>query len=169
MTTTTDEYVYIDSATRDIAAYPTKGYFRFRLQTPLSNVLAVEPLAMTLPVVASLYTTSYVMLDILELNHLLAGANQTPAFAVFQFSSPLPATYDQNSYVSMDKKAAERSPVRYDTPKAKLDTLTIAIKDRKGGLIDFGVDDPSAGASDQQILVMLKVTCETRSAAALRR
>ena len=149
-----ETYLYVDSGTRNVAAWPQVSNFRYHFTTQIRSVVAVEVLGAVIPVSGTVASQPYIVLDVAELNHLEVGPQRFSAFAVLQLPGPISAG---STWVNLDKKASERSPAHFKTP-CTLSSLTFRFCDRNGTTMDLGVDDASSVLTSPQSLVALKVT-----------
>lgn len=154
-------YLHLDSGQRDYEAYPTRAYFKIRLDTPIRDIHSVEVLAMVIPNLDNVLDEPYLILDIYELNGTFAGhPSQQPSTAVLNLQNAV--TGPTYSHVALCRKVAERSPIFYRPPKKRLDSVTFALRKPDGTLVNLGSDVGSL-IRQNQLLVSLKFMCDQKN------
>lgn len=160
----TEHYEHIDSGNRNLTntnrpVYPSRANFKIELDSTVRDIHSVELLGLVLPNLDNILDEPYLILQIDELNGIYAGNPRIPCTAVVHLQNPIAG---QNyTHVAACKKVAERSPIFYRPPKAKIDALTIKILKSDGTLVNLGTD-VSTPLRQNQVSLHLKFTIDSK-------
>lgn len=164
---TIEHYFHIDSGQRDTEAFPTRSHFKIKLESPLFDVVSFEVLGLIVPNVGDLIDLPYLIIDIYELNNTFAGA-RVPISCCAIVNPQHPVTGPGGtSYVHTCRKIAERSPMVYRPPRARIYNLTISIRRPDGSLYDFGTDAADTCDITKQFMLSFKVAVKNKDASGL--
>lgn len=137
-------YFTVSSRDRDTTRYPNVNQYTIYLQTEYKNVHSIELIQAILPDVNDITKEPYLLLNVNELHSQpvidsndIAIAN---SFAMLQISAPVTA----GSWMMVDKKLHEQTVLRYQTPKARINKLSISLHKADGSLFDFGTGNDDA-------------------------
>jgi hypothetical protein len=134
---TRDHYLVISSKDRDFVTYPSSSEFVIHIdQDVYKNIKSIELIQTIIPDQNSVQSEPYLLLNIAEFKHVMDSPNKdiSEAFAILQMTSPPTA----GSFIQIDKRLHENTPLTFITPKANLSKMTIKLTDCDGNLFDFG-------------------------------
>lgn len=132
-------YIVVRSEDRDITNYPNPQSYRINLETSIKNIHSVELIEGYVPDQNSVVQEPYLLLDIPELrDHPMECVSKSVSnsFSILQMSPPVTPGY----FIWFDKRTHENTIKYYRNPKARLDYLTINLRDHNGDLFNFGDD-----------------------------
>lgn len=142
-------YLIIRSQDRDLQNYPQPQNYRIPLETTFKNIHSIELISGYVPDQNNADQEPYILLDIPELrDNPMECINKSVAnsFAILQMSPPVKDNY----FIWIDKRTHENTIKYYRNPKARLDTITIQLKNTEGQLFSFG--DDTAGTPPNKSL-----------------
>lgn len=162
------KYLVIRSQDRDVANYPQPQQYRINFDnTAFRNIYSIELVSCIIPDKSNVTNEPYLLLDIPELRDEPMECVNTHVSNAFTLLQLAPAV-KSGHFISIDKQTHESTIKYYHTPKARLDHLTINIKDVDGNLFDFG--DDTAGSPPNkslQNIFVFKITTREKSQAVL--
>ena len=149
-----EDYLVINTGTRDTVTYPNSCNFVLELNEPFKNVVKIELIQVIIPDKNNVQNQPYLLLKINELENVMLSndKNISDSFAIIQLAPPTIA----GTFIQCDKRITEYVKLCYRIPKAKLDKMTISLNDPLGNVFDFGANgsiDPS-----YQCTFVLKIT-----------
>jgi hypothetical protein len=134
---TREHYLVISSKDRELSQYPSSSEFVIYIdQDVYKNIKSIELIQTIIPDKNSVQLEPYLLLNIAEFKHVMDSPNKniSEAFAILQMTSPPVA----GSFIQIDKRLHENTPLTFITPKANLSKMTIKLTDCDGNLFDFG-------------------------------
>lgn len=149
------EYLHVSSVDRDTVAYPSVNEYRFVFEDTFKNVKAIRMIGATIPNQNSILDNPEVIIEIEEFNHItFSSKNINKGFAVLPLKSP---SQSVNGFINPEMACNLNSELVFRTPLAKLNSMTITIKDIYGEKIDF--DEPTGSIEKQfQNTFLFKIT-----------
>jgi hypothetical protein len=135
----TEKYIVVRSEDRDISNYPQPQSYRIELENSIRNIHSIELIEGYIPDKNNVTQEPYLLLDIPELrDQPMECINKDIAnsFAILQMSPPVTAGY----FIWFDKRTHENTIKYYKNTKARINAITIHIRDHQGNLFNFGDD-----------------------------
>lgn len=156
------KYLVVRSQDRDVANYPQPQQYKINFEnTGFRNIHSIELITAIIPDQNNVTQEPYLLLDIPELRDEpmdCVDTNVSNSFTMLQMAQAISSGY----FISIDKRTHENIIKYYRTPKARLDHLTINIRNLDGNLFSFG--DDTAGSppnkSLQNVFIFKIVTKE---------
>lgn len=156
----TVHYVAIESKSRDLSAYPQPGEYRIVFGDSYRNVKSVELIAATIPDKNSVSAEPYLVLKIDEFDNLESSDTNTDnAFTLLQLNAP----NTSGNFIDLDMYICSGTIKIFKTPLARLDRLTISLRDYDNNIFDFG--DDTAGSPPNkslQNMLLFKIITQER-------
>lgn len=149
-------YLVISSADRNVSLYPSSSNFTIDIDDSLyKNIVSIELIQSTIPDKNFVQSEPYLLLNIEEFksNNVMYSLNKpiSDSFAILLMSPPTTA----GSFIQLDKRLHENTPIVFQTPKSKLSRFTITVTDADGNIFDFGGSGSTAKAT--QVTFALKI------------
>lgn len=158
-TTKYPTYQQISSNDRDRAIYPNLNYYRIQFQSKIKNIVEIELVNIIFPNVANILLEPYLVLEIDELpsNIEFSCTDIHKAFAILPLKKPNDTT---GSFIVPELGQNYKTTMKFRTPLASLDRMTISIKDMNGNLYNFGSDTslPNPPTKALQNSLLFKIT-----------
>lgn len=157
----TEIYVVVRSEDRDLSNYPQPQTYRIDLETSIKNIHSIELIEGYIPDQNNVTQEPYLLLDIPELRDQpmeCVSKHISNSFAILQMSPPVTSGY----FIWFDKRTHENTIKYYKNTKARLNHLTINIRNHQGELFNFGDDTLSTppNKSLQNMFVFKIITKE---------
>jgi hypothetical protein len=147
----TINYVALESKSRDTTAYPQPNSYRIVFGDSYRNVKSIELIAATIPDKNSVLSEPYLVLKIDEFDNIESSdTNLDNAFTILQLNSP----NSSGSFIDLDMYICSGTVKIFKTPLARLDRMSVSIRDYDNTLFDFG-DDTSGSPPNKQFQNML--------------
>lgn len=129
------DFLHVSSIDRDVTAYPGVNHYRFVFEDTFKNVKAIRMIGATIPNQNNVLDNPEVIIEIEEINHInFSSKNINKAFAILPLKGPSRAL---DGFITPEMACNLNSELFFRTPVAKLNSLTITIKDITGNRIDF--------------------------------
>jgi hypothetical protein len=149
-------YVAIESKTRDLVAYPNPEKYRVTFGDSYRNVKSIELIAATIPHKNSVLSEPYLVLKIDEFDNLESSDTNTDnAFTILQLNTP----NSSGNFIDLDMYICSGTIKVFDTPMARLNALSISIRDYDNNLFSFGDDTTGTPPNKPlQNMLLFKIT-----------
>lgn len=156
----TEHYIVLESKARDLAAYPQPGQYRIVFGDSYRNVKKIELIGATIPDQNSVTSEPYLVLSIDEFDNLeSSNQNNDNGFSILQLKTPNVS----GAFINIDTLASSGTLKTFKTPIAKIDRMTISIKDYDGNTFSFGDDTLNSPPNKPlQNIFIFKITTEDR-------
>lgn len=149
-----EDYLIINSGSRDNIKYPNSCQFVLELNEHVKNICQIELIQAVIPDKGEVQKQPYLLLKIDELENVMLSNDKyiSESFAMIQIAQPVLAGY----FIHCDKRINEYVKLHYRTPKASLNKMTVSLTDPLGTVFDFG----ASGSLDPrfQCQFIIKVT-----------
>jgi hypothetical protein len=156
----TTHYVSVESKSRDLTAYPQPNHYRIIFGDSYRNVKSIELIAATIPDKNSVLSEPYIVLKIDEFENIESSdTNLDNAFTILQLNSP----NSSGSFINLDMYICSGTVKIFKTPLARLDRMTVSLRDYDNSVFDFG-DDTAASPPNKQFqnMLLFKIVTQER-------
>jgi hypothetical protein len=156
----TTNYIAVESKSRDLTAHPQPNSYRIVFGDSYRNVKSIELIAATIPDKNNVLSEPYLVLQIDEFDNIEASnSNLDNAFTILQLNSP----NSSGSFIDLDMYICSGTIKIFKTPLARLDRMSVSIKDYDNVLFDFG-DDTAGDPPNKQFqnMLLFKITTEEK-------
>ena len=156
----TIHYLSIESKSRDLVAYPQPEQYKITFGDSYRNVHSIELIGASIPDQATVTAEPYLILKFDEFDNVeSADTNTDNAFAILQLQPPIVT----GGFINIDTLICSGSPKIFKTPLARLDRLTLSIRDYDNNLFSFGDDTGGTPPNKQfQNMFLLKIITRER-------
>lgn len=156
----TIHYVSVESKSRDLNAYPQPEEYRIVFGSSFRNVKSIELIGATLPDQNSVTQEPYLILKINEItNYESSDINIDNAFSILQLKPPVVS----GEFLNIDTYICSGSPKIFKTPLARLDRMTISIRNYDNNLFSFGDDTAGSPPNKQyQNMFLFKIITQDK-------
>lgn len=154
-------YQHICSNDRDRIAYPDTNNFKITFQNRIKNVVEIELITAIIPNTATILNEPHLVISIDELksNINFNSTNIQDCFAILPLKKP---NKDTDGFIIPELGQNNKLSMKFKTPLASLDQMTIGIKDMYGALYSFGSDPGPyvnlANSKKVQVTFVFKIT-----------
>lgn len=151
-------YVAVESKTRDLVAYPQPENYKVHFGDSFRNVKSVELIAATIPDKNLVTAEPYLVLKIDEIDNIESSDTNTDnAFTILQLNAP----NTSGNFIDLDMYICSGTIKIFETPMARLTSMTVSLRDYDNNLFSFG-DDTAGSPPNKQFQNMLLFKITTR-------
>lgn len=149
-------YLAVESKARNLNAYPNPESYRVTFGDSYRNVKSIELIGATVPDKNNILSEPYLVLKIDEFDNIESSDSNTDnAFTILQLNTP----NTTGGFINLDMYLCAGTVKIFDTPLARLNTMTISFRDYNNNLFSFG--DDTAGSPPNKALqnmLIFKIT-----------
>lgn len=134
----TVHYLTIESKSRNLTNYPQPSNYKISFEQTYRNVKSIELISATLPDQGNITDEPYLLLNIDEITNIDSSVDEIfNTFAVLQ----LPPVITSGKFINIPMGlSCVGTPKIFKTPLAKLDKISLSIRNYDNELFSFGDD-----------------------------